>query len=93
MGGVRFRIAMVTSCSCIPIQPIQVADLCVANDNHSSSECRPARRGSGGVGGRQQDTKVALYGLVNLFKVRKAVTMDTCLLPGYLSVVCVSTMQ
>ena len=65
----------------------QVANLCIANDNHTSPECRPAKRGSGGVGARQQDTKVALYGLVNLFKVREGSVL------GYPPVVCVSTMQ
>lgn len=50
---------------------MQVANLCVANDEHTSPESQMARRESGGVGGGHQDTKVALFGLVNLFKVRE----------------------
>lgn len=65
----------------------QVADLCVANDDHTSLEYRTAGSGSGGLGGRQQDTKVALYGLVSLFKVREGSNH------GNLPVVCVFTMQ
>ena len=66
------RIVMVTTHmyvrTCINTQ---VANLCVANDDHTSPESQMARRESGGVGGGQQDTKVALFGLVNLFKVRE----------------------
>lgn len=47
----------------------QVANLCVANDDRTSPEGRMAGGTGGGLGGRQQDTKVALFGLVSLFKV------------------------
>ena len=57
-----------------------MADLCVANDGHTSPESRTASGAGGGLGGRQQDTKVALFGLVSLFKVSDGS------IHGYLSV-------
>ena len=58
----------VRTCLCINAQ---VANLCIANDDHTSPESQMAKKDSGGVGGGQQDTKVALFGLVNLFEVRE----------------------